>query len=299
MKWWDWMPWSSFFRMLSFNPTFSLSSFTFIKKLFCSSSLSAMMVVLSAHLKLFIFLLAILILAYPSFSLLFDGILLDVLCIRVKKAAWQYTALMYSFPSLEPICCSMSGSNSCFLACIPPTPAGQVVWYSHLFQNFAQFAMIHTVKGFGIVNKAEVDVFRELSCFLYDPVDVSSLISGSSAFVNPAWTSGSSWFMYCCGLTWRILSISLLACEMSAIWQKFERSLGLPFFGTGTKIDFFQSCGHCWVFQILFHIGCSTLTASSFRIWVRFEVAGILSPPLALFVVMLCKAHLTWNGWFL
>ena len=57
-----------------------------------------------------------------------------------------------------------------------------MVWYSHLFQNFPQFTVIHTVKGFGIVNKAEIDVFLELSCFLNDPVDVGNLISGSSAF---------------------------------------------------------------------------------------------------------------------
>jgi len=57
-----------------------------------------------------------------------------------------------------------------------------VVWYSHLFQNFPQFVVIHTVKGFGIVNKAEVDVFLEFSCFFYDPRDVGNLISGSSAF---------------------------------------------------------------------------------------------------------------------
>ena len=60
--------------------------------------------------------------------------------------------------------------------------AGQVVWYSHLFQSFPQFIVIHTVKAFGIVNKAEIDVFLELSCFLHDPVDVGNLISGSSAF---------------------------------------------------------------------------------------------------------------------
>ena len=60
--------------------------------------------------------------------------------------------------------------------------AGQVVWYSHLFQNFAQFIVIHTVKGFGIVNKAEIDGFLELSCFFDDPADVGNLISGSSAF---------------------------------------------------------------------------------------------------------------------
>ena len=60
--------------------------------------------------------------------------------------------------------------------------AGQVVWYSHLFQNFPQFVVIHIVKGFGIVNKAEIGVFLELSCFFDDPADVGNLISGSSAF---------------------------------------------------------------------------------------------------------------------
>ena len=57
-----------------------------------------------------------------------------------------------------------------------------MVWYSHLFQNFPQLIVIHTVKGFGIVNKAEIDVFLELSCFFHDPADVANLISGSSAF---------------------------------------------------------------------------------------------------------------------
>src|SRR5574338_5729 len=77
----------------------------------------------------------------------------------------------------------MSSSNCCFLTCIQISQeAGQVVWYSHLFQNFAQFFVIHTVKGFGIVNKAEIDVFLELSCFFNDPADVGNLISGSSAF---------------------------------------------------------------------------------------------------------------------
>ena len=57
-----------------------------------------------------------------------------------------------------------------------------MVWYSHLFKNYPQFVVIHTVKGFGIVNEAEGDVFLELSCFFSDPVDISNLISGSSAF---------------------------------------------------------------------------------------------------------------------
>ena len=90
---------------------------------------------------------------------------------------------MYSFSYLEPVCCSMSSSNCCFLTCIQISQeAGQVVWYSHLFQNFPHFIVIHTVKGFGIVKKAEIDVFLELSCFFHDPADVGNLMSGSSAF---------------------------------------------------------------------------------------------------------------------
>ena len=77
----------------------------------------------------------------------------------------------------------MSSSNCRFLTCIQISQeAGQVVWYSHLFQNFPQFIVIHTVKGFGIVNKAEVDVSLELFCFFDNPADVGNLISGSSAF---------------------------------------------------------------------------------------------------------------------
>ena len=103
----------------------------------------------------------------------------------------------------------MSSSNCCFLTCIQISQeAGQVLWYSHLFQNFLQFVVIHTVRGFGIVNEAEVDVFLELSCFFSDPTDFGNLVSGSSAFLNPAWTSGSSQFMYCWSLSWRILSIT-------------------------------------------------------------------------------------------
>ena len=115
----------------------------------------------------------------------------------------------------------------------------------HEFKNFPQFDVIHTVKGFGRVNKAEVDVFPELSCFFHDPMDVGNLISGSSVF-----SSLNIWkFTYCWSLAWRSLIISLLVCDMSAIVWYFEHSLALPFFGIGMKTDFFQSCGYCWVFQ--------------------------------------------------
>ena len=77
----------------------------------------------------------------------------------------------------------MSSSNCYFLTCIQVSQeACQVVWYSHLFQNFPQFIVIHIVKGFGIVNKAEISIFLKLSCFFDDPSDVGNLISGSSAF---------------------------------------------------------------------------------------------------------------------
>ena len=90
---------------------------------------------------------------------------------------------MYCISHLEPVCCSMSSSNCCFLTCIQVSQeAGWVVWYSHLLQNFPQFVVIHIITGFGIVNKAEIDVFMELSCFFNDPADVGNLISGSSVF---------------------------------------------------------------------------------------------------------------------
>ena len=77
----------------------------------------------------------------------------------------------------------MSRSNCCFLTCIQVSQeAGQVVWFSHLFKNFPQFVVIHTVKSFGVVKKAEVDVFLELSCFFEDPSVAGNLISGSSVF---------------------------------------------------------------------------------------------------------------------
>ena len=94
---------------------------------------------------------------------------------------------MYSFPNLEPVNSCTSGSNCCFLSCIQVSQeAGDMVWYSHLCKYFPQFVVIHTVKGFSAVNKAEVDVFLELSWFFYDPADVGNLVSGSSAILNPA-----------------------------------------------------------------------------------------------------------------
>ena len=137
---------------------------------------------------------------------------------------------MYSFSYLEPVCCSMSSSNCCFLTCIQVSQeAGQVVWYSHLFWNFPQFIVIHTVKGFGIANKAEVDVFLEVYCFFDDPADVGKLVSGASLFSETSLNIGSSHFTYCWSLAQRLWGITLIACEMSAIEWEFEHSLAFAF----------------------------------------------------------------------
>ena len=158
-------------------------------------------------------------------------------------------SLEYSFVYLEPVCCSMSSSNCCFLTCIQISQeTGQVVWYSHLFQNFPVSCDPH--KGFGIVNKAEIAVFLELSCFFDDPTDVGNLISGSSPF--SVWTSGSSQFMYCWSLAWRILSITSLACEMSTmcgslsiLWHCLSLGLGwkLTFASPVTTAEFSKFAG--------------------------------------------------------
>ena len=101
-------------------------------------------------------------------------------------------------------------------------------------------------------------------------------------FLKPACVFGSSQFMYYWSLAWRILSMTSIVCETSVLVWWLEHSLILPFLGIGMKTDLFQSYGHCWVFQICWHIEWSTFTASSFNIW--NSSTGIPSPPLALFV---------------
>ena len=198
---------------------------------------------------------------------------------------------MYFFSNLELFHCSMLGSNCCFLTCIQIyQKTSQVVWYFHLFHNFPQFIVIHTGKDFGIVNKAKVDVFLELLFF--------------------QWSSGhwqfDLWFL-CFSKTnlniWKFMVHILLKpglktfehyftslwdeCNCAVVWAFF----GIDFLWNWNENWLFQFCGHCWVFHICWHVECSTFTASSFRIW--NSSTGILSPPLALSIVMLPKAHLT------
>ena len=136
--------------------------------------------------------------------------------------------------------------------------------------------------------------FLESPSFCYGPTDVDNVISGSSAF------SKSRLYIWKCSV--HILlkpRLKDFKHYLASMWSEYNYavlchclySLALPLFGIWMKADLLQSCSHCWVFQICWHIECSTLAASSFRIW--NSSAGISSPPLALFVVMLSKAHLT------
>ena len=175
---------------------------------------------------------------------------------------------MYSFAYLEQICCSMSSSNCCFLTCKHISQeAGKVIWYSHLLKNFSQFVVIYTVKGFGIVNKAELDVFMELSCFFYDPADVGNLISGSSTFSK---TSLNIWKL----LVHVLLKPGLENFEhyFASMWDECNCAVVWAFFG----IAFLWDWNENWPFPVLWPLlnfpnlltyECSSFTASSSRIW--------------------------------
>ena len=167
------------FWMLSFKLAFSLSSFTFIKRLFSSSSLSAIRVVSSAYMRLLIFLPEILIPACASSSPVF---LMMYSAYKLNKQGGNIQPWCTPFPIWNqsvvpgPVLTVASWPAYRFLK-------RQVRWSGiPISQNFPQFIVIHTVKGFGILSKAEIDVFLELSCFFDDPADVGNLISGSSAF---------------------------------------------------------------------------------------------------------------------
>jgi len=137
----------------------------------------------------------------------------------------------------------MSDSNCCFLTCIQISQeAGQLVWYSHLFQNFPQFVVIHTVKGFSIVNEAEVDVFLEFLCFLIDPADVGNLSSDSSAFSKSSLN------------IWKFLvpvllmpSLENFAHYFASVWDECNYAVAWAFFG----IAFLWDWNENWPFPVL------------------------------------------------
>ena len=132
------------------------------------------------------------------------------------------------------VCCSMSSSNCCFLTCIQISQeAGQVVWYSHLFKNLPSVLWSTQVKSFSVVSEA--DVFSGILSFsmIQWILAIWSLVP--LLFLNPACTSGSSWFMYCWSMAWGILSITSLACEMSTSVCGLS-ILGLPWWLTGWRL---------------------------------------------------------------
>ena len=136
---------------------------------------------------------------------------------------------------------SMSSSNCCFLTCIQISQeAGKVVWYSHRFKNFPQFVVIHTVKGFRLVNKAEVDVLLEFSCFFYDPVD-GNLVSGSSAF------SKSSLYIWKFSIH-ILLKPSLKNFEhyLASVWNELNCVVVWTFFGIALLWDWNEN----WPFPV-------------------------------------------------
>ena len=166
----------------------------------------------------------------------------------------------------------------CFLTCIQVSQeTSKVVWCSHLFKNFPQFVVIHTVKGFSVVSEAEVDIFPEFPSFLYDPINLVNLIPGSSAF------SKSSLYI------WKfsvhiLLKPSLKDFEhyLASMWNEFSCVVVWTFFGIALLWDWnencpFQSYGHCWVFPVCWHIECSTLAFQINNVWLRRSSSGLTS----------------------
>ena len=175
----------------------------------------------------------------------------------------------------------MSSFNCCFLTCIQVSQkAGLVVWYSHLFQNFPQFIVNNTVKGFGIVNKAEIDVFLEPSCFFNDPADIGNLISGSSAFSKNSlniWKfsvhvllkpvlenfehySTSVWDECICAVVWAFFQIAFLRDwnengTFPVLW---------PLLSFPNLLAYWVQHFHSIIFQDLKELNWNSITSTSF-----------------------------------
>ena len=173
----------------------------------------------------------------------------------------------------------MSGSTCCFSTSIQISQeAGKVVWYSRLLKNFQQFVLIHTVKGFSIVNEAEVDVFLEFSCFLHEPMNIANLISGSSAFSK----SNLNIWNFSVHI---LLKPSLEDFEhyFASMWNECSCVVVWTFFGIAFLWDWIENLPFpvlrpLLIFQICWHMECLTFTASNLRIW--NSSAGFPSPLL-------------------
>ena len=226
------------FWVLSFKPAFLLSSFTFIKRLFSSSSLSVIRVVSSAYLRLLIFLLATLIPACASSSLAFH--MMFSACKLISTVTiYNLDILLSQFGiSLVP----------CPVLTLASWPAyrflrRQVRWsIIPIFIRIFQFVVIHTVKGFGIVNKSEVNIFLDLSCFFSDPVDVGNLISGSSV------SSKSS--LNICKFTVHVLlepGMENFEHYFASMWNECNCVVVWTFFG----IAFLWGWNENWPFPVL------------------------------------------------
>ena len=197
--------------MLSFRPAFSLSSFTFIKRLFSSCPLSSNKVLSSAYLRMLIFLQAVLIPACKSSS---SALHMMYSACKLNKHGANFSLGIF----LSQIWTSSFFPYQvfCFLSCIQVSrEACNVVWYSHLFKNIPQFVVIHTVKVFSRVNEAEVDVlfcWNSLAFYMIQHMlAIWSLIP--LPFLIPACISWNSRFTYCWRLAW------MITCEISAIVQ--------------------------------------------------------------------------------
>ena len=194
----------------------------------------------------------------------------------------------------------MSSSNCCFLTCIQISQeAGKVLWYYHLFQNFPQFVVIHTVKVFGIVNKAEVDVFLELSCFSMIQWMLAIWSVVPLLFLKAAWSAFSKCSLNIWKFTVHILlkpGLENFEHYFDSVWDDCNCAVVWIFFG----IAFLWDWNENWSFPVLWPLlSFPNLLAYwvqhfhniIFRIW--NSSTGIPSPPLALFIVMLPKFHLT------
>ena len=151
--------------------------------------------------------------------------------------------LMYSFPSFEPVHCSMSSSNCCFFTCIQDSQEiGKVVWYSHLCKEFYTVCVMHIARDFSIVSEAKIDVFLEFSCFPYDPVDVGNLILSSSAF------SKSNLYIWKSSVH-TLLKPSLKGFEhdLASMWNEWNCMIVWTFFGIACLWDWNEN----WPFPVL------------------------------------------------